>query len=464
MRIWILTEERPKIDVVQAILKKLQDDKNIEICFDNLKLLPLFVKSVFQFKYLVEGIDIQTTIMIVEGNNGSFLDHLVFYQDSKPDEDSVPVYVIEETKTTSSESRNVAVYQRLTKFVFVDMFEKMKDSKKIMLYNLRTSYNTIPSTVKFGMRVIKSLEVEVIGYDLADVTDFPKFRNLDDLMVSKNAIATRRTDNVSITINKIDTNTVRITGKLEKSGRLGHDPNIGIITGISKLITLLDPQIKKIIIGNHGLSKNGIGRTNKFLKIANELGIELEGIRIPKTVVDNMYWRYSNSGEKIASIMFHLILEYYNVSVIYENHAGCEQGYFTYPDQSLEPIKKKTSKPDIIFKHKKTIYLIEAEKSENVFKDGMGISQLDKFNSVESEYCSKYEGYSFERYVIGYGDKISQERLDNKKILFQLRTDGTIMFSKYCKEWIKDLIKMSILQQRITILKHDWLCHFLNYF
>ena len=441
MKIWILTEERPKINVVKTILKKLQADKNIRICFDNLKLLPVFVKSVFQFKYLVEGSDAEITIMIVEGNNGSFLDYLVFYQDLKPDEDSVPVYVIEETKTTSSESRNVAVYQRLTKFVFADMFEKIKDSKKIMLYNLRTPYNTIPSTVKFGMRVIKSLGVEVIGYDIADVTDFPKFKDLDDLIVSKNAIATKRTDNVSITMDKIDTNTVRITGKLEKSGRLGHDPNIGAITGISKLITLLDPQISKIIIGNHGLSKNGIGRTNKFLKIANKLGIELEGIRIPRTGIDNTYWRYSSSGEKIASIMFHLILEYCNVSVIYENHAGCEQGYFIYPDQSLESIKKKTSKPDIIFKHKKIIYLIESEKSKNVFRDGMGISQLDKFDSVESEYCSKYEDYSFERYVIGYGDDISQETLDdNEKILFQLKLDGTIMVSQHCKNWIKDLM------------------------
>ena len=441
MKIWILTEERPKIDVVKIILTKLQNDKNIVTSFDNLKLLPVFEGSAFQFKYLVEGSEIQTTIMIVEGNSGSFVDHLVFYQESKPDENSVPVYIIEETKTTSSESRNVAVYQRLTKFVFVDMFDKMKYSEKIMLYNLRTPYNTIPPTVEFGMRMIKSLGVEVVGYNLADLS-FKKFKDLDNLITSKNAIATRRNDNIPITMNKIDTNTVYITGKLEKSGRLGHDPNIGAITGISKLITLLDPQVEKIIIGSHGLNQNSIGRTNKFLKIANDIGIELEGICIPETVVDNTYWKYSNSGEKIASILLHLILEYGSICVIYENHAGCEQGYFICPDQNLEVISKTTNKPDIIFLHENIIYLIEAERSENVFKDNMGISQLDKFDSIESEYCSKYKDCSFERYVIGYGDEISQTELDNnEKILFQLKTDGTIMFSKHCKIWIKNMIK-----------------------
>lgn len=441
MKIWILTEERPKIDVVKTILEKLQNDENIKMRLDSLKILPVFEKSIFQFKYFVEGCDTQTIIMMVEENNGSFLDHIIFHQDSKPDKYSVPIYSIEETKTTPSESRNVAVYQRLTKFVFVDMFEKMKYSKKIMLYNLRTSHNTIPPTAKFGMRVIKSLGIEVIGYDLTDGS-FLKFKDLDDLITSKNAIATKRADNTPITMKKIDTNTVHITGKLEKSGKLGHDPNIGAVTGMSKLIALLDPKINKIIIKNHGLHQNRIGKNNKFFKIANDLGIELEGISIPRTVIDDMYWKYSNSGEKIVSILFHLILEYNNISIIYDNHAGCEQGYFICPNQNLEQIKKTTSKPDIIFLHEKIIYLIEAEKSENIFKDGMGISQLDKFDSVESEYCSKYNNYSFERYVVGYGDKISQDTLDNNvKILFQLRPDGAIMFSKHCKKWIKDVIK-----------------------
>lgn len=437
MQIWILTEERPKTEVIEKILEKLQNDGHVDVHFDCLRLLPVFEESVFQFRYMVKGVDVETIIKIVEGDSGSFLDYLVFCEDSEPNENSTPVYSIEETKTTPAESRNVAVYQRLTKFVFIDMFEKMRYSKKIMLYNLRTSHSTIPKTVEFGMTIIKTMGVEIIGYEFKS----PEFKNLDDLIESKNAIISKRKDNVPICISKINSKTVRITGKLEKSGRLGHDPNIGAITGISKAITRLDPTINRIIVGEHKLSQNGIGRTNKFLKIANELKIELEGIKIPETSPGNTYWKYSNSGEKIASILFHLILEYCNVSVIYENHAGCEQGYFMYPDESLKPIKKTTSKPDIIFQHDGIIYLIEAEKSENVFKKGMGISQLDKFDSVESEYCNSYSNHSCERYVIAYGDTISQDDLDNSKdILFQLTTGGTIMFSKHCKEWIKDLI------------------------
>lgn len=47
---------------------------------------------------------------------------LIFYQDKQPVVDDTPLYAIEETKTDDKESRNTGVYQRCSKFVFIQNF------------------------------------------------------------------------------------------------------------------------------------------------------------------------------------------------------------------------------------------------------------------------------------------------------------------------------------------------------
>ena len=73
------------------------------------------------------------------------------------------------------------------------------------------------------------------------------------------------------------------------------------------------------------------------------------------------------------------------------------------------------------------------------FKHNMGISQLENFDGFEKKYCGKYDDYKCERYVICYGDSLTHEKVNNPKILFQLKTNGEIMFSDTCPTWIKKL-------------------------
>ena len=441
MKIWFLTEERPKIEVLEKIIQCLNRDYELNIKYNHLKIIPIFKDSKFQFEYSILGTNMEMSLFIIEGAQGSFLDYLIFYQNHKPDDESVPLYAIEETKTTTHESRNVAVFQRLTKFVFIDLFNNMKQAKKIMLYSIRTPFHTIPKTFVFGLQVMKTMNIEIIGLE----QDPPKFKSLDELMMAKNSFATNRSDNVPISMRVKDSDLI-ITGKLEKSGRLGHDPNIGTITGLAKCAKTLDYSIGNIIISQHGLKQKMIQNSrNKFIKIASTLGIILEGLQMQPTKIDGPYWRYSTQGEKISSIFFHLILELQKFKIIYENHAGCEQGYFVNPDGNLKAIEKITKKPDLIFLNHdvKEIYLIEAEQSKNVFQSKSGIKQLVGFDKVEKDYCNKYYDYDCKRYVIFYGDKISKKEIDNPNILFGLTTDGSVLFSKYCPNWIKDLFKQS---------------------
>ena len=441
--IWILTEERAKIDAIKGILHRIDSDKILDkrINITDLKIKPIINNKKFQFEYEIEGVTPKTILKIVRGKQGSFVDYLVFYQLELPNEKDLPYYAIEETKTTTDESRNVAVNQRLTKFVFIDHFENMKKTKKIMMYTIRKNNKTAPATFVFGIRIMKTLDIDIMG--LKESSEHNAFENLEDLEEAKNRIANKQINpnNVPVKI-LVSEEQIIITGKLEKSGRLGHDPNIGSITSLAKTIKTLDSQNRPIMIRNHGLDQKMIDNThNKFIKIATELNLKLEDLELPRSRIEGNYWEYSKTGEKIVSVMFHHLLEYHDYQVIYENHAGCEQGYFETPNGKLDTIEKVTKKPDmvIIDKSEKILYVIEAEPSENVFKHNMGISQLENFDGFEKKYCGKYDDYKCERYVICYGDSLIQEKVNNPKILFQLKTNGEIMFSGTCPTWIKKL-------------------------
>ena len=139
--LWILTEERPKPSVILQIIELYQRDFAGEIIYinkENIKIKPIFTDNNFMFKYIVEGITLKNineiVIKTVSGSS-SFFDFLVFKQTSQPSENepSNLLMAIEETKTNDDESRNTAVYQRASKFVFVDAF--YKNVNLYMLYN-----------------------------------------------------------------------------------------------------------------------------------------------------------------------------------------------------------------------------------------------------------------------------------------------------------------------------------------
>ena len=444
--LWILTEERPKEEVIQIIVEKFSKDKNLKSNISNLKIKPIIENGKFQFKYIIEGVKIDKikniSLKVISGSEGSFVDFLVFHQESEPKNIDLPIYVIEETKTNPSESRNVAVFQRTSKFVFAELFPNNNQAEKIMLYSIRKPYFTLPPTFIFGIKAMKTLGVTIIGLKEAKEGCNEGFETVDELIKYKNAISTKREDNTPLSIEKAKKPGVyRISGKLEKSGQFSHDPNIGAVTLIAKLIRKLDPKSREIIVYNHGLTQKMVTNSkNKFVKIANKFGIKLEGLTLHLTELGDQYWGYNYKGEKIVSIFVHLLLQYNDIKIIYENHAGCEQGYFEFPNKELESIKKKTGKPDLIFldTKNKIIYLIEAEMATNAFGKNKGVNQLKNFTEVEKDFCKSYIGYTYERYVILYGDKEPTQKSD--KVIFQLKTDGELICYDSCPKLIKDII------------------------
>ena len=184
--LWILTEERPKKEVLEAIFQKFVKDYGFTVFVDNIRILPILNNDKFTFTYEVTGFrcnKVNKVFIKTISGNSSFTDFLVFYQENEPTQKDQPIYAIEETKTDDKESRNTGVYQRCSKFVFIQNY--YPNVRKIMLYNLQVTQKEKPTdTYIFGTRLLLTLGVEILGKKL-DNELFKPFEAIDELIALK---------------------------------------------------------------------------------------------------------------------------------------------------------------------------------------------------------------------------------------------------------------------------------------
>ncbi|WP_300447140.1 hypothetical protein [uncultured Helicobacter sp.] len=460
MNLYILTEERPKIEVLEIIIKQFLKDKNFCAFLDNLRILPIIKDSTFSFSYELIGVrseQIDKIYLEIVSGKSSFVDYMVFFQNHKPTQDDKPFYLIEETKTDDSESRNTGVYQRISKFVYAETF--YPNAKKIMLYNIRVKQKEKPTqTSIFGTRILRTLGVEILGKDLKENDEILKpFSSIKELIVFKSQMRKAPKGNVPITITiddrefKVDglpsddisvytpTNKILISARLVKSGRLAHDPNIGAVSGIAGALRKLGFK-GDIEIISHGLNQNQIGNKNKFIKIANLLNLSLQKLTIPQIEQEKAYWHYEKESEKLGTIFIHLLVENFSSGkAIFENHAGCEKGYFITRDNQSIALQKYENKelyksgnknaivfiPDLILLDLQHLEIIniEGKTYENRYQ---GIEELKNYDFIEKEYIKKYyKEFKIIRSVVLYGGY--EEKIIELEIGFLLNKKGQII-------------------------------------
>ena len=452
--VWILTEEMPKGGVIQVILEKMAADFNLQIKINKLRIVPIIKGGHFLFTYKTEGVvskDFDNVFIKIASGNSSFVDFLVFYQEKEPDQSSKPLYAIEETKTDDSESRNTGVYQRCSKFVYIDFY--YPNVKKIMLYNLQISQKEKPTETNiFGTRMLKTIGVEIMG-KVYDEAVMKPFSNLAELVSAKNSMRKPPAGNVPIQI-KILSNRIEVSGRLYKSGGIGHDPNIGALTIIAACIRKWEKD-KDIIITNHGLKQENLGRDNKFIQIANHLDIKLEGLRLPVTISHESYWHYEASQEKMATIFLHVtLLAYTKAEVIYANHGGSERGYFMHKtlgamaigkyQEGKRAIYKSGDKTMIIYLPDMIIY--DPERNQIINVEGKryatrksGISELKNFSYIEKKIIKpSHNPDSILRTVVVFGSK--EKSIAEKQIGFLLNENGEIVLGKQPPEIFKEVV------------------------
>ncbi|MDR2152476.1 MAG: hypothetical protein LBO72_06620 [Helicobacteraceae bacterium] len=189
-RLWILSEERPKAEVLKQIISKFALDNRLSYFVDNLRILPILEDGKFAFTYELIGVrcnKIDKIYIKTISGYSSFVDFLIFYQNRQPDPaKDFPDYAIEETKTDDSESRNTGVYQRCSKFIYIDSF--YPSTRKVMLYNLQIDQKATPTQTNiFGTRLLLTIGVEILGKKL-DESIFKPFTDIDELIAFKNSM------------------------------------------------------------------------------------------------------------------------------------------------------------------------------------------------------------------------------------------------------------------------------------
>ncbi len=457
--VWLLTEERPKRSVIQTILVRFCAEFDFKYSANDVKILPIINKNGnFGFCYRVTGFEsdeIKDIYILPVSGYSSFVDFMLFYQDDKPTDNDKPLLLIEETKTDDKESRNTGVYQRCSKFVFTEFF--YPDNKKIMFYNLQVGQKEKPTlTYIFGTRMLMTLGVEIIGKEL-DPNIFQPFNNLDEMIDLKNSMPN---PNYGVPVKfKKTSDVIYISAKLEKSGRLSHDPNIGMTSIMSACLRKLGWK-GRIVITKHGLSgQASIGNKNKFNFIAHQHGIELEGLSLPKVVLPEQYWKTETEKEKTGTIFVHVICENLVSGVsVYENHGGCERGYF-YDYSSKEPlpitIPKYTDKqkykagdktyiiyiPDLVLydKARNEIINIEGKTYANRAK---GVIELNNYDFFDDNYIKPhYKNAKITRSLVLAGTGSSNTAAQLDELCLYLDSDGKITLGKRVSPLIKEAVE-----------------------
>jgi hypothetical protein len=236
-------------------------------------------------------------------------------------------------------------------------------------------------------------------------------------------------------------------------GRLAHDPNIGMTTIMAQTLRNLNWK-KNIEITNHQLpNQRSVGVKNKFIQIANKLNISLIGLKIPKANFADNYWKYEIEGEKLGTIFIHLVVEGFTKGEsIFENHAGCEKGYFITKKGDHIPLEKykdrekyKGGDKDQII-HIPDLILIDFGRSEVINVEGKkyafrknGISELGNYDYIEKKYILKhYPKFKILRTVVLYGS--SEEKIIEIEIGFLLNENGQLILGVKAPKLFKDAI------------------------
>lgn len=448
--LWLLTEERPKPSVVLQIIEMYCADFNDIITkHEVIKIKPLIENGVFRFIYEVEGLAVSNAdgiyIKTVSGYS-SFLDFLLFKQQNEPQENNLkerPIMGLEETKTSDDESRNTGVSQRVSKFVYFRHF--YDDVKMYMLYNeeLEARTDKKPSdTSIFGTNILLSLGVTIVGKDISKW--FKPFVSVDEMIAFKAKMRKPPKGNIPIEITK-NGNTIEVSGRLDKpagKGNIAHDPSMGSLSMIGAGLRMLGWK-GDIVITRHGVSQTYVSKnkTNKFLFNCRLLGMQLYGLIMPDIELPKFYWHYEKKSEKMADILLHVQATYHDIYCVYENHAGCERGYFRTKGGKLITLPKKDANnvnlylPDVVLYDKLTncVLLVEGKMISTL---EIGLKEIQNYDSIEKEYINRfYPDVTIMRCLSIFGG--NHITIPHDKVLFYLADDGRILINKNAPDCIK---------------------------
>jgi hypothetical protein len=381
----ILTEEDPSNGEVSFLLNEIL--KIESSLFEDAKIVPNYIDNKFKGEWEIIFDNYRIIIKLFKGES-SCADYLLFNGCVTNDTSAEnALCVLESTKTNDTNSRNTSVNQRITKFIVYKKLYPNSNARMVMYYNNKWEKD-LSDTATFGLRLMKSLNIEayhgeIINENLYDLYSIGEFASIEEIMHEKNKIKEKK-GNVSVKIRNVD-DTYYISCKLDKgkssgSGKISHDPNVGLLSG---LITFIhnNNNTCKIVIEKHNVSQNYFNKLpkSKFWYAINEIPVEFSDITIIKRPsLPNAYFRIENScTEKISTILLsHIIDKKY--SCIFSNHSGCALTNIKTNDKDII-VERTMPRPDILFydKNENTLLIVEGKIEKDI---QLGINQLQDSN------------------------------------------------------------------------------------
>lgn len=464
-RLYIITEERPKISVIENLLAKIVIKHPLSVVFKaGSSIKPLFKNGLFTNSYEIKGLQVNSNpvVLFVGSGISSFVDYLFFYQDSKPKVADMPVSIAEVTKTDDSESRNTGIFQRASKFLYSDHFYD-PTIQQFMFFDIQVVEKKTSLSHQFGSRLFATLDILQFGRKNQNVS--APFTSVDEIIAAKKLIPLPPKGNIATTITKKG-NTITLTAKLAKKDKLEHDPNIGYISLVAGAIREVGWK-GKIVVDNHQLPLGyQLSGENKFSHIAHLLTIELAGVPIAKPNLPSSYWKYEESKEKIGTILLAVLVDSQpDCTILYENHGGSERSYLKtpagiavvpkYKDKVAYKAGDKTQivyLPDLVFKEEssKIIYVLEGKKFATRLA---GVKELENMSPFESILAEHYQGYTIQRGLVlaGKGDvKLAKE---TSHLAFYVNDTGVIVLgsvlSPKIMTSINDLARKDVQQSEV---------------
>ena len=435
----ILTEENPQLNEIAFILSRLN------VPAKTLKL-SAYCESANKWKgeyrVVTDLPDITVSVYLVKGH-GSFVDYVVYDHAEPCDASSVPILLVESTKTNDGESRNTAIYQRFTKFAVAR--RRFPNTPLIMFFNAEHTPKTATSV--FGRRLLSTYGVEVCdvkGHNL--LSDAPPFANSRELVEAKNAIPEKK-GNISVKIAEPVPHRYSISAKLAKGANdsVSNDPNKGLVTGIASVIHSFDPEAT-FVVTQHGvnltkLATNVSKKTaaagekegaDKFWYANGSYDLRLEGSDVSSLGYSKKgpYWTRDIRSEKAATVLFQNIVEATGLRVIYHNHSSSARSFFEDLAGVPHAVPKTVTIPDLVFVNTATkrFFICEGKVKKDI---GLGVKQLDAQTAFMEFAKRHYPDFGMERGLCLFIPSLDElDTLQTKSsypIWFALDNEGTFI-------------------------------------
>lgn len=253
----------------------------------------------------------------------------------------------------------------------------------VMFYIDEWKNDRLTNTAVFGLRLMNSLGIDVYHGDccnLCETYDIFAFRDIEEMIETKNAIVEKK-GNVNVKISYVD-GTYTISCKLDKGcttnvGKISHDPNVGLLSGIINFIHNED-ESSLIKITNHNLSQLYFDKIpeSKFWYAINDIHILFDNITIiERPQMPNIYFILESMiTEKVSTILFSQTIDK-SYNCIFSNHSGCALTNMKTKTGQYVNIERTMKRPDILFYNELTneLLLVEGKIEKEI---NNGISQL----------------------------------------------------------------------------------------